>query len=269
MNNSTGNKQTSSRGAPQYRVRGGGRRRSPPRLLTVIRSVQLTPHMHRITLGGDDMAGFPEGRESANFKLHVPLPGQQSIVRTYTVRNFNPEKQEVDVDFFVHNDPGPASSWAINASPGDKIGFAGPGPDKLTDFSKDWFLFAGDMSALPAIGANIEQLPADAKGYAVLEIVKAEDKQDLPFPAGIEVHWILNPHPEQKNTCLIDAVMPLKWLPGKPAVWIASESSTVRALRKQLSEKHGLGRDGRYCSGYWQIGLSEDQHQIEKRKDKD
>ena len=52
------------------------RRRSPPRLLTVTNNILLTPHMRRVTLGGKDMAGFPEGSESANFKLLLPRDGQ-------------------------------------------------------------------------------------------------------------------------------------------------------------------------------------------------
>jgi len=261
------------------------RRKSPPRLLTVVNNIQLSPNMRRITLGGDNMAGFPVGRESANFKLLLPREGQlvpnlstdknktsdeeKAIVRTYTVRKYYPEKEQVDVDFFIHRDPGPASRWALHALPGDQVGFAGPGPDKLVDHKKDWFLFAGDMSALPAIGANIERLPADARGYAILEIVDPLDAQDLPFPGGMEVHWILNPHPEKKNTCLLDAVRSIKWLDGTPGVWMAGESYTIRALKKYIREDHALKSDSIYCSGYWQTGLTEDRHQIVKKQDKD
>ena len=47
------------------------------------------------------MAGFPAGRESANFKLAIPSDAEKPIVRTYTVRNFDEARQEVDVDFFI------------------------------------------------------------------------------------------------------------------------------------------------------------------------
>ena len=36
---------------------------------------------------------------------------------------------------------------------------SGPGPKKLVDMNADWFLIAGDMSALPAISVNLEKLP--------------------------------------------------------------------------------------------------------------
>lgn len=223
--------------------------------------------MRRVTLGGAEMAGFPSERESANFKLAIPGDEEKPIVRTYTVRNFNEARQEVDVDFFIHLDPGPASQWAIEATPGDSVGFMGPGSAKLADLSRDWLLFAGDMSALPAIGANIERLPADARGYALIEIVDREDKQDLPFPPGLSVEWIVNPHPEQPNSCLYDAVRAIEWLAGDPAVWVAGETSAVREIRRYLRDEHNVGREGRYCSGYWQIGLTEDRHQQIKRQE--
>lgn len=245
------------------------RRRNPPRNLRVIRNELLTPHMRRVTLGGEEMAGFPTGRESANFKLVLPSDGDDRVVRTYTVRNFDETKQEVDVDFFIHLDAGPASQWAVDAAPGDSVGFMGPGSDKLAAQDRDWFLFAGDMSALPAIGANIERLPADARGYALLEVVDLEDKQNLPFPEAMSVQWIVNPHPEQPNTLLFDAVREIEWLDGSPAVWVAGESNAVRAIRNYLRDERDVGREDRYCSGYWQIGLTEDRHQQVKRQEGD
>ncbi len=48
------------------------------------------------------MAGFPEGRESANFKLLIPDGSEKPLVRTYTVRNYDSAAGEVDVDFVLH-----------------------------------------------------------------------------------------------------------------------------------------------------------------------
>ena len=187
--------------------------RPAPRILEVLRTENPTPNMKRVVLGGaDDLSDFPDDHESANFKLLIPKPGQTDIalppfndtpeehkpfVRTYTLRHFDRARGEVVVDFMMHADHGPASGWAAGARPGDRIGFAGPGKPKFVDFDADWFLFAGDMSALPAIGANIERLPAHARGYAVLDILDPADQQPLPFPDGIQVTWRVNPYPEQ------------------------------------------------------------------------
>ena len=172
--------------------------RPAPRILEVLRTESVTPNMKRVVLGGGDLSDFPKNHESANFKLLIPRPGQteiplppfgdappeeRPIVRTYTLRHFDHQRGEVAVDFMMHADHGPASGWAAAARPGDRIGFAGPGAPKFADFDADWFLFAGDMSALPAIGANIERLPANARGYAVLDILDDADRQALlPHP---------------------------------------------------------------------------------------
>ncbi len=258
--------------------------RPAPRILEVLRTENLTPNMKRVVLGGGDLSDFPEGHESANFKLLIPKPGQTDIalppfndtpdqhkpsVRTYTLRRFDGERGEVIVDFMMHADHGPASGWAAAARPGDRIGFAGPGAPKLVDLEADWFLFAGDMSALPAIGANIERLPAHARGYAVLDVLDPADQQPLPFPDGIQVTWRVNPYPEQPAVGLVDTVLALPWLDGSPAVWVAGESGAVRALRRYFTQERQVERGRLYASGYWQIGLTEDRHQIEKRKEKE
>ncbi len=251
-------------------------KRPTPRLLTVIRSQKLTPHMQRIVLGGPGLEDFPLDRESANFKLILPRSGQEEVnldgsgekplVRTYTIRSFDPVKQEISVDFMLHEDPGPASSWAIQAQPGDRVGFAGPGPAKFVDFEADWFFFVGDMSALPAIAANIERLPENARGYAVLEILDEADKQDLPFPEAVEVHWVINPHPTRANRLLLDAAMDKAWLEGSPSVWIAGEGNMVKPLRRYMKQERQVDPDRLYASPYWQQGLTEDAHQAQKRK---
>lgn len=256
--------------------------RPAPRILEVLRAENLTPNMKRVVLGGGDLSDFPEHHESANFKLLVPHEGQTDIalppygdlpleqrpaVRTYTLRHYDKGRGEIYVDFMMHDNHGPASGWAANARPGDRVGFAGPGTPKFVDFDADWFFFAGDMSALPAISANIERLPADAKGYAVLDVLDHADKQDLPFPKDMVVLWRINPYPEQPAVGLVDTVMAQRWLPGSPSVWVAGESGAVRAIRRYIVQERQVERRRLYASGYWQIGLTEDRHQIEKRKE--
>lgn len=255
--------------------------RPSPRLLRVVRAHLVTPHMRRIVLTGDDLGGFPEGHESGNFKLLLPPAdgsplnfesirggqGPRPIVRTYTLRHYDAVNQEVTVDFMMHRNHGPASGWAAQASVGDEVGFAGPGQPKFVDFSADWFFFAGDMSALPAISANIERLPSDAKGHAVLEVLSDEDCQSLAFPKGLTVTWVINPTPERVSDQLLDAVKRQPWLQGQPSVWVAGESTATRALRRYFKHDREVDKHNMYASGYWQVGMTEDVHQVEKRKE--
>ncbi|UTF61568.1 siderophore-interacting protein [Gilvimarinus sp. DA14] len=254
--------------------------RPGPRILSVKTAYNLSPHMRRVVFTADELDDFPEHHESANFKLLLPPPGQhlnidalaagdatnRPIVRTYTLRHYHRLEREVVVDFLLHQPAGPASSWAATAKPGDVVGFAGPGKPKWIDTSADWFLFAGDMSALPAIAANLEQLPKHAKGYTVLEVISEEDKVPLQKPSGIELTWVINPNPQQPTDALISTVQQQPWLGGNAAAWVAGESGAIKKIRRYLKDS-GIDKRRLYASGYWQIGMTEDVHQVEKRKD--
>ncbi len=241
---------------------------APPRQLEVAEIIDLTPHMRRIRFSGDDLADFPHDQESGYVKFVLQHEGE-TVRRTYTVRSFDPQRQLLDVDFVLHGDAGPASRWAAQAKPGDRVPVGGPGPKKLVDFSADWFLIAGDMTALPAISVNIEQLPADARGYVAIEISDEQEKQDLPVPEGIELHWVINPEARQDHFPLLEKVKQFEFLRGRPSIWVAGEFHTSRALRHYLKLERCVARCDIYASSYWHIGLSEDRHKVAKAADKD
>lgn len=251
------------------------------RQLTVVKTERITPNMQRVTLGGDDLADFPQGQESGYIKLlfpREPVPQDMEptakelrpMMRTYTIRAFSAAACELVVDLVLHGEgdhAGPASNWARNAQPGDTLAIAGPGGTRLVNNEADWFLIAGDMTALPAISCNIEQLPPHARGYAVIEITEEADKQAIKAPAGITFQWVINPHPERPSTLLSDAVRALPWLEGRVSAWVACEFSTMRNLREYLKRDREIARGDVYVSSYWKIGRSEDQHKTDKRED--
>lgn len=253
-----------------------------------MRAEFLTPNMRRLTLGGSGLHDFPAGHESAYVKLVFARPGCDEVdptvppkslpsdvrpfVRSYTVRRFDPETHELTIDLTVHGTDGPGGLWSSTAMAGDYVVLGGPGPTKLVHRDADWFFLAGDMSALPAIAANLEYLPAAAEGYAVIEVVDAADRQPLQAPPGVEVHWVIQPRPDVENGALVDAVSALEWRSGQPALWAAGEMSTVRALKKYFrSRESDGGRDAKsfYASGYWQRGRSDEQRRIEKKAAKE
>lgn len=236
------------------------------RELEVVRSTRITPHMHRVTLGGEGLAGFPADQESAYIKLIFPRGEEESpLMRTYTIRH--QRATEIDVDFVLHEHLGPASGWAASARPGDRILVGGPGAKKLIQPQADWFLLAGDMTALPAISVNLAALPDDARGHAVIEIADPADKQPLVHPDNLQVHWIINPQPDPTGTPLLDKVQGLPWLDGQPAVWAACEFGSMRALRRWLKQTHEVPRSHLYVSSYWKIGQTEDGRKLAKRQD--
>ncbi|WP_420860574.1 siderophore-interacting protein [Algirhabdus cladophorae] len=252
--------------------------RPGPRLLTVKKAWYLTPNMIRVTFAGPELEGFPEGREGGNCKLMLPDTGEDRdtfaarltsgpppVRRTYTVRHYRANVHELDIDFVAHGDNGPASRWASHAKPGDFLGFMGPSPSKMTDFDGDWYLVAADPSAIPVAAAALEAMPRDAKGVAVFEVTAAEDAQEIAAPAGIDMHWLVKPDPMAASTQQEDFIRALDWPEGRVQTCIAGESTVVRNLRAFLHQEKKLPREDTYISGYWKIGLIEDEHQKAKR----
>ena len=240
--------------------------RSAPRTLEVVRSQYITPHMLRITLAGSELTTFPTGQNGAYIKLIFPQEdGARPLLRTYTISD---QRQDaIDVDFVIHDTDGPASSWALNAKPKDKILVGGPGPKKLINLDADWFFLVGDMTSLPSITVNLAQLPEDACGHIVIQVMDNVDIQDLKKPLKMCIRWVINNEFDTEASPLVDYVKKLPWLDGQPAVWAACEFHDMRTLRKYFKFDRSLPKSHTYISSYWKIGRTEDQHKADKQDD--
>ncbi|ASK88385.1 siderophore-interacting protein [Sphingorhabdus sp. SMR4y] len=243
--------------------------RPEPRTLTVMASMRLTPNMHRVTLGGEGIAGFPADRNGGYVKLMLPGPaGDRPLVRTYTIRS--QAEDSISVDFALHGsdeDSGPATSWAINAQAGDMIKLGGPGDAKPLPEGPGPFLLVGDMTALPAISVNLEALPEDATGDAILLVRDKEDRQPLVKPAGVNIHWLIDADLGADPTLLADAARGLSDVDRLAYAWVACEFEAMKLLRQYLRVEQGFGPDRLYISSYWKRGLIEDDHKQIKRAD--
>lgn len=243
--------------------------RPAPRDLSVTSVTDLTPNMRRITFGGDALADFPSDQDGAYVKLFLrSADGAEEGVRTYTVRRQHTAPPALDVDFVLHGDNGLASAWANRVKPGDSLKVGGPGARSEIAPDADWFFLVGDMTALPALSVNLESLPPDARGHAVVEIIDEADRQSLSAPAGIQIHWVLNPHPGASGP-LIDAVRQRDWLEGSPAVWCACEFESMRALRRYFRKEKSVEKAKSYLSSYWKLGVAEEEHKKIKKVDND
>ncbi|WP_421724419.1 siderophore-interacting protein [Bauldia sp.] len=252
--------------------------RRVPRLLTVKDARHITPNMIRVTFAGPELAGIAPGCDGAHCKILLPANGQSKdafaaqlkdgkrpTTRTYTVRHFRETGPEMDVDFVAHGEEGPASAWALHARPGSFCGFAGPGSIKLTSFYADWYLLAADMSALPVAAATLEAMPRDAEGIAVIEVQSEADRQDIAAPKGIDIRWLIQPDPHVPSEAQERLIRSLDWPAGVVQTCIAGESGVIRSLRAFLHNERRLPKEDTYISGYWKIGLVEDERQKIKR----
>ena len=254
------------------------RPKQSPQVMTVADAWHITPNMVRVTLCAGFVTDLPEGIEGAHCKIYLPecdedfavfrdrlSSGPRPTMRTYTIRHIRPWIGEIDIDFVDHGDVGPASSWARQAKPGDFCGFGGPGSVKLKTFHADSYLIAADMSALPIAAATLEAMPKDAKGVAFLEITSHEDVQEINAPKGVTLHWLDHPNPHIRSTKVPELIRALPKFEGRVQTCIAGESSVIQALRGHLMNDRKLNKADVYISGYWKIGLVEDEHQKLKR----
>ncbi|MCD1622056.1 siderophore-interacting protein [Citromicrobium bathyomarinum] len=242
--------------------------RPDPRELIVLRRDRITPSLQRVTLGGPGLEGFPAGQQGGYLKLFLGEDARgKPIVRTYTIRD--QREDELDIDFALHGDDaaGPATKWSLSAEPGETIKVGGPGAAKPLPEAHDFYLIAGDMTALPAISVNLVALSNDARGVAVIEIQNDADQVELDKPEGIEVRWLVNREPGSQPALLSDELRRIALPQGKLAGWAACEFSAMRNLRALLRDELGLRGDSLYISSYWKAGLIEDEHKRVKRED--
>lgn len=235
--------------------------------LEVVESVRLSPHLVRVRLGGPGFSLFedrPETDKYVKLKFSTPAPESHPVTRTYTVRRVDPLTQTLDIDFVVHGDEGLAGPWAASAQPGERISLVGPGGGYIPDSTADWHLFAGDLSAVPAIAAALESLPADATGVAYIEVESEDAKMSLAAPAGFKLQWLVNATPDPDF--LAEHVPNLTWPLGNVQVFAHGERESMKALRRVLLNEREVPRSQLSLSGYWARGHSEDRFQAEKRE---
>ena len=259
----------------------------PQIILEVVRSSWVTPHLVRLTLGGPGFADFqPKDATDSYVKISFAkpelgleppydlaalretlAPADLPVTRTYTVRRVDQAAGTIDIDFVVHGDEGIAGPWAAAAQPGDRVVLAGPGGAYRPDPTADWHLFAGDESAIPAIAAALEALPAEAKGLAFLEIGGRDDLVELDHPAGVQLIWVGRAARDESTAALLaTAISGHPWPDGRVQVFAHGERESMKALREVFLTQRGLDRSQLSLSGYWAYGRTEDRFQAEKRE---
>lgn len=259
----------------------------PQIVLEVLDRIQVSPHLVRIVAGGPNitevvqgdatdaytkMAFAPVGSglvppyDMAELRERLPIEELPSI-RTYTIRRFDLEHGRIEIDFVVHGDAGVAGPWADRAKPGDPVVLLGIGGGYAPNPEADWHLLAGDDSAIPAISAALEAMPADAVGSAIIEVDGEADHLPLTAPAGIEVLWLHRDGAEPgTTTLLVDAVRALEWRDGAVQVFAHGERGAMKQLRPYFTGERGLDRAQLSLSAYWAHGRVEDVFQAEKRE---
>jgi NADPH-dependent ferric siderophore reductase len=288
----------------------------------VSRLCRLSPSFLRVTLTGPDLDECAPNGFDQRIKLLLPIAGRggrdcptgpdwygewralpeerRNPIRTYTVRAARPQAREIDVDVVLHGATGPASAWAEQAAVGDELavvgpnaGYAGPtgGVEWRPPADASSLLVAGDETAVPAVCAIVESLPAGPPARVLLEVPTAADILPMAIPPGVEVTWLPRTtgtaapaaHGERLVAAVLRALRELRqdrpapsaelddvdvdaeilWdVPADdattagPYVWLAGEAGMVKALRRLLVQDAGLDRASVAFMGYWRQGTT-------------
>ena len=179
----------------------------------VARVQRLSPSFLRVTFTGPSFGDLAPNGFDQRIKVLLPtaagglrdcphgddwyaewraLPeDRRNPMRTYTVRAARPEQREIDVDFVLHGSTGPASAWAETAAAGDEVVLVGPnarfeGPTGGFEWhpptGAPCLLLAGDETAVPAVCAIVESLPAGSTARVFMEVPDAGDILPLAVP---------------------------------------------------------------------------------------
>ena len=226
------------------------------RLLEVRQVERITPGFVRITLGGEDLAGYVSDGYDDHSKLFFPAPGADRpdiegspVMRDYTPRRHDAAAGELVFEIALHGD-GPAAEWAAQAKVGQFRGVGGPRGSFVVEGDFDWYLLVGDESALPAIARRLEELPASAKAVVVVEIADKAEERELTAPEDTTVYWVHR----DAGQALLEAVQSLDFPPGEPYAFVACEGNLAKEIRQHLLEVRGLDERWVKAAGYWRKG---------------
>lgn len=246
------------------------------RMLSVKRITELSPSMRRITLTGDDLAGFLTSSFDDHVKLMLPdvlgakpnMPvvepaglvfaeaTPKPVMRDYTPRRYDPATNELDIDFVLHHE-GPATDWATHAEPDHFVAIAGPRGSFVIPTAFDWHLLIGDETAIPAISRRLEELPSVARAIVVIKTATDQAKIELLHHCHLEAHWVSESYPYASGVGVLEeAVRGISLPEGEGYVWAAGEYSDIKAVRQYLADELGIDKNRIRAASYWRKSAS-------------
>lgn len=266
--------------------------------VSVRRKQQPSPGFIRVTLAGSELQNFGPWGLDQRIKLVLPMEdgsmpefglleeptphpkywyarwrnlpeSARNALRTYTPSAIRPERAEIDVDLYIHEPAGPASRWALNCEPGERLVITGPDvragqtgygihfapPEDLRRL-----LLVGDESALPAINNIISAIDPDTDTAVLLELA---DPRDNLLPTGAaRLETTIIQRGAVAGEALETAVR--TWGDSQPEplgdagfyAWIAGEATATTNIRRYLTQHLGVPREHVTFQGYWKLGGS-------------
>lgn len=227
------------------------------------------------SIGGESSTDSPSAVvDIASLRESYPRD-QWPVMRTYTLRSWDDDAGTFDIDVLLHagengsHHAGIASPWAQTVEPGVTIAFAGPGGAWSPSPEYQRFILIGDESAAPALLAAVEQLPSGSSAELFLEVEDASSHIEIPQPtsgAEVSIH-IVERNGAVHGTELVRVVVDSGLAIGGRASWfIHGVAEMIRDIRKYLFVDHSVEKADVSVSGYWRLGMVEDEWQASKRE---
>lgn len=253
--------------------------------LYVIGARQVSSGFQRITVGGEALGDLPRMGFDQWFRLFVPTPEQgqlklmqmidgqwyrhwldmpdadRPVCRNYTIRDYRPDQQEIDIDFVLHRGPsgaveGAAAQWSLAAAVGDPIALLDQGILFNPGAEHGDILVVCDETGVPAAEGIARDLPRDQIGHFVLEVASADDIRTLETPDRVTVRWVLRDTESGYGDASavpgrLAGIAGLETNAGATTyVYAVGEASFVTGLRSRLAER-GVDKDNIDFCAYW------------------
>jgi NADPH-dependent ferric siderophore reductase len=251
----------------------------------VVSIERLTPSLVRVVLGGDGLRDFAMPETTDTYvNLAFPAPGAAYVApfepsqirdieprklwparRRYTVRAWDPAAAELTLDFVVHGDTGVAGAWAATAAPGDLLVLEGPSGGYRPDPGAAWHLLVGDESALPAIAASLEAIPAGTQAVVRLLCDGPDHEIELSSPARLDLAWLHRTGSPADADLLLGSLRELTFPSGSVHAFVHGEADEIRGIRRHLLAERGLPRQAMSCSPYWRRDMTDEAWREVKR----
>lgn len=210
--------------------------------------------------------------DPATGELHAPAlaadgglqrpTGVVSISRDYTVRATRTVDgvAELDVDWVLHGDEGPASAWAARAAEGDEVVLAGPRGSAGVPEGIGRLTLVGDETGLPALARWVAAVAPGLPVTAIVEIGDDVDEahvEDELDGATVEILYRTD-GPGQ----LAEAVRSLGGLEDDEMFVGLGEAGDLVPVRRYLRRELGLPAEQVAISGYWRRGVVNLDHHL-------
>ncbi|HEY3986897.1 siderophore-interacting protein [Cedecea sp.] len=169
--------------------------------------------------------------------------GARPQSRDYTPLDFDAERCELTIDFYLH-DGGVASSWAKEALPGDKLFIGGPRGSLVTPTDYHWQLYVTDESGLPAVRRRLQSLSQEVQ---VQVLVNCHNTDSLSYLAPFPSANVQELRFEEIAQYLKQVEIP----EDDYYIWIVGEGKQAKALGDYLLEERGLDADLVRAVAYW------------------